>query len=98
MAQAADVLRELAPGRPLYGVDSGDEAGWFTVGTSPNRAAEINKALVAAGIYASGLEPGSDLESVFLELTGSGAAVHDRPAEVDHMGGPLPPAMPGTQS
>lgn len=98
MAQAAEVLRRLAPGRPLYGVDTGDQAGWFTVGTSPSRAAEINRALVEAGIYASGLEPGSDLESVFLELTGSGAAVHDRPAEASHMGGPLPPAMPGAPS
>jgi ABC-2 type transport system ATP-binding protein len=79
MPRAADVLRQLAPERPLYGVDSGDQAGWFTVGISPDRSAEINRALVAAGIYASGLEPGSDLESIFLELTGTGAAVHDRP-------------------
>jgi ABC-2 type transport system ATP-binding protein len=98
MARAAEVLGRLAPGRPLYGVDSGEQAGWFTVGTSPNRAAEINRALVEAGIYASGLEPGSDLESVFLELTGSGAAVHDRPSDAAHMGGPLPPQMPGTAS
>jgi ABC-2 type transport system ATP-binding protein len=81
MARAADVLRGLAPDRPLYGVDDGDQAGWFTVGIDPGRAAEINRALVDAGIYASGLEPGSDLETIFLELTGSGAAVHDRPIQ-----------------
>lgn len=91
MPRAAEVLRQLAPDRQLYGVDTGDQAGWFTVGTSPNRAQEINRALVEAGIYASGLEPGSDLETVFLELTGAGTTVHDRPGEVTPMGGPLPP-------
>ncbi len=90
MSLAAEVLRRLAPDRPLYGVDSGEQAGWFTVGVTPNRATEINRALVEAGIYASGLEPGSDLESIFLELTGTGGSVHDRPGEVAPMGGPLP--------
>jgi len=100
MPQAADVLRRLAPDRPLYGVDHGEQAGWFTVGTSPDRASEINRALVDAGIYASGLEPGSDLETVFLELTGTGANVHDRPSDVAPMGGPLPaaPASESTQT
>ena len=46
---------------------------------APGRASEVNRALAEAGIYASGLEPGSDLESVFLELTGSGTIVHERP-------------------
>ena len=96
MAQAAEILRRMAPDRPLYGVDTGEQAGWFTVGISPDRSAEINRELVAAGIYASGLEPGSDLESVFLELTGTGANVHDRPDQVGQMGGLLPssPAAP----
>ena len=35
----------------------------------PSRAAEVNRTLASAGIYASGLESGSDLESLFLELT-----------------------------
>jgi ABC-2 type transport system ATP-binding protein len=80
MTKAGAVLREMAPDRPLYGVDAGDQAGWFTVGFSPARAADINRALVAAGIYASGLEPGSDLESLFLEITGSTGAVASPPA------------------
>ena len=41
MTKAASVLREMAPDRPLYGVDQGDGAGWFTVGISPARAADI---------------------------------------------------------
>ncbi len=92
MARASEVLRGLAPERQLFGVDTGEQAGWFTIGVSPDRASEINQALAAAGIYASGLEPGTDLETVFLELTGSGTAVHDRPDQVGHMGGPLPSA------
>jgi len=75
MTRAAEILRRLAPDRPLYGVDSGDQAGWFTVGVAPARATELNRALSEAGIYASGLEPGSDLESIFLELTGPGTNV-----------------------
>ncbi len=53
-----------------------------------DRATEINRALAEAGIYASGLEPGSDLESVFLELTGT-AARPRRPTSRPRR--PLPP-------
>jgi ABC-2 type transport system ATP-binding protein len=87
MTKAATVLRELVPDRPLYGVDSGDQAGWFTVGVAPARAAELNRALAGAGIYAMGLEPGSDLESLFLELTGRTGNVAAPPAAP----GPVPP-------
>ena len=79
MTKAAEILRRFVPDRPLYGVDSGHEAGWFSVNVPPARAAEINRALAEAGIYASGIEPGSDLETLFLELTGTGATVGDRP-------------------
>jgi ABC-2 type transport system ATP-binding protein len=48
----------------------GDE-GWLAVRIEPTRAADVNRALADAGIYASGLETGSDLESLFLELTRS---------------------------
>jgi ABC-2 type transport system ATP-binding protein len=93
MSQAAAVLGNFAPGRPLYGIDSGDEAGWFTVNVPPNRAAELNRALSEAGIFASGLEPGSDLETIFLEITGPGGDVHDRPAVSAEPppGPPIPP-------
>jgi ABC-type multidrug transport system ATPase subunit len=97
MSQAAAILRDIAPGRPLYGEDAGDRAGWFTVNVSPDRAADINRALSAAGIYASGLEPGSDLESIFLEITGTGAVIHERPDEgMPPPGpqGPMPPPGP----
>ena len=95
MSQAATVLGNFAPGRPLYGVDSGDDAGWFTVSVPPNRAADMNRALAEAGIYASGLEPGSDLETIFLEITGPGGEVHDRPEALAEPppGPPIAPAV-----
>jgi ABC-2 type transport system ATP-binding protein len=47
------------------------DGGWLAVRLDTDRAAEVNRALATAGIYASGLETGSDLESLFLELTRS---------------------------
>ena len=46
-----------------------DEDGWLSVRIEPDRAADVNRALATAGIFASGLETGSDLEELFLELT-----------------------------
>jgi ABC-2 type transport system ATP-binding protein len=48
---------------------SDPDAAWLTARVLADRAADINRALADAGIYASGLEAGSDLESLFLELT-----------------------------
>jgi len=86
MARAAEILRNLAPDRPLYGVDGGPQAGTFTVNTPAGRAGEINRALAEAGIYASALDPGSDLEQLFLQLT-----THQPPAGTP----PLPATEPG---
>jgi ABC-2 type transport system ATP-binding protein len=64
---ATTVLTQLAPDGVTPGVG---QEGWLSVRVEPDRAAEINRALASAGIYASGLETGSDLESLFLSLTG----------------------------
>ncbi len=45
-----------------------------SVAVDQGRSAEVNRALAEAGIYAAGIEAGSDLESVFLELTGEGGS------------------------
>jgi ABC-2 type transport system ATP-binding protein len=74
MARAAGILRQLAGGKPLFGMDSGPQAGWFQVAFDPARAGEISKALAEAGIYPTGLQAGSDLETVFLQLTHAAAA------------------------
>jgi len=94
MPAAAEVLKQFGGDKPLYGEDTGERAGWFTVGVAPARSGEINKALADAGIFATGLEPGSDLESIFLELTGSGADVHDRPTDPGAPGQPAAPPPP----
>jgi ABC-2 type transport system ATP-binding protein len=66
--RATGVLAGLAPGTEITPLP-GDE-GWLSVRMEPDRAAEVNRALAVGGIYASGLETGSDLEKLFLELTG----------------------------
>ncbi len=51
---------------------STDADPWLAVHVEPNRAGEINRTLAESGIYASGIESGTDLEELFLELTGGG--------------------------
>jgi hypothetical protein len=48
---------------------SRDGHGWLTIPIAQDRASEVTRTLASAGIYLSGLDSGSDLESVFLELT-----------------------------
>ena len=69
-------------GEILSGIAGGDHveaaagaSGRFDVHLESTRSSELNRALAEAGIYASVIEPGSDLESLFLELTGGGSAV-----------------------
>jgi ABC-2 type transport system ATP-binding protein len=42
---------------------------WLTARMDADRASEVNRALAQAEIYASGLEAGTDLESLFMQLT-----------------------------
>jgi ABC-2 type transport system ATP-binding protein len=59
---------------PLTGPDGVTRAtagdGWLSVRIAPGRAADVNRLLAQAGIYASSITAGSDLEELFLELTG----------------------------
>jgi ABC-2 type transport system ATP-binding protein len=50
---------------------------WLAVHVEPSRAGEVNRALAEAGIYATALESGTDLELLFLQLTGGTAPGHD---------------------
>jgi hypothetical protein len=47
----------------------GPAAGWITVRLPSERSAEVNRLLATNGIFATELEAGNDLESVFLALT-----------------------------
>jgi ABC-2 type transport system ATP-binding protein len=73
--RAVSALAPLGVAARVDGSDDGrpagpaTETGWLEVPIEPSRAAEVNRILAGAGIYASGLESGSDLESLFLELT-----------------------------
>ena len=44
-------------------------AGWLAIKIATDRASEVNRVLADSGIYASGIETRSDLESIFLSLT-----------------------------
>jgi len=72
---AQEVLAALA-GADAVRVDDA-EAGWLIVLFEPARAPEVTRALAERGIYLAGLEAGSDLESIFLELTGDTTASHE---------------------
>lgn len=67
---ATSALTALAgPGSTSAPAAAGADA-WLSVRLDPSRAADVNRSLVEAGVYASRLEGGNDLESLFLELTG----------------------------
>ena len=86
--QALAVLRQLAPGDAVSATP-GDE-GWLAVKIAPDRAAEVNRALANAGIYASALEAGSDLESLFLQLTGGERSTSSEGTFFGAAGAPVP--------
>ena len=50
------------------------EPGSLEVHIDQARSAEVNRTLGQAGIFASAIEAGSDLESIFLRLTGDGGS------------------------
>ena len=75
LAQASAVLAGMGPVEPL--AEAQRDAGWLTVHVAAKRAEEVNRALAASGVYASGLEAGNDLEMLFLELTGDQEAGHE---------------------
>ena len=82
----AGPILEAATGPGLVKAEHGPEAGWLAVRIDPARAAELNRALAGAGVYASRIEVGTTLEALFLELTGS---------TPDVGGGAATPAGPG---
>jgi ABC-2 type transport system ATP-binding protein len=85
---ARAILDALVPG--IASTADGDD-GWLSLTIGSDRAADVNRALAIAGIYASGLETGNDLESLFLELTGAGDAVSHEGTFFGVAGGSAPP-------
>jgi ABC-2 type transport system ATP-binding protein len=72
VATARAALEPIAPVEARTNDEAGEQ--WLAVHVEPSRAAEVNQRLAEAGVYASGLESGTDLELLFLELTGGDAA------------------------
>jgi ABC-type multidrug transport system ATPase subunit len=65
---AISALAPLVAGEQITAASGGD--GWLVVRIAPQQSAEVNRLLAQAGIYASAITAGSDLEGLFLELTG----------------------------
>ena len=85
--EAGRVLEALA-GPGSVTVEHGPEVGWLAVRFDPAHGASLNRALAEAGVYASRIEAGTTLESLFLELTTAAPTG----------GTPPPPAAPGAIS
>lgn len=92
LVAARRVLEGLVGDGPVTAVP-GDE-GWLSVRMEAGRAAEVNRALALAGIYASGLETGSDLESLFLSLTAGSQTESHEGTFFGLAGSSAPPAGP----
>jgi ABC-2 type transport system ATP-binding protein len=69
----------------------GPTAGWLVVRTSADRAADANRLLGGAGVWASAIEPTSDLETVFLALTAAAPRDAGSPAGPPPGWGMAPP-------
>jgi ABC-2 type transport system ATP-binding protein len=68
MAAASAALETLAGVGAV--TSSAAEPEWLSVRIAPDRTGEVNRVLGTAGIWATGLETGNDLELLFLSLTG----------------------------
>ena len=60
---AAGVLDAASPGAGTVSPEGGPEGGWLAVKVDPARSAELNRALAGAGVFASRIEGGANLES-----------------------------------
>jgi ABC-2 type transport system ATP-binding protein len=92
LAQATALLTALSGDGAVTPVP-GDE-GWLSIRMEAGRAAEVNRALASAGIYASGLETGSDLESLFLALTAGAQSASSEGTFFGLAGSGTPPSAP----
>jgi ABC-2 type transport system ATP-binding protein len=88
VGRTLELLAALSPA-----VESAESAGqrWIAVRVAQDQAAEVNRVLAGGGVFASGLESGNDLETVFLTLTGGPGQ------EQSHRGPPPGWGQPGSQ-
>jgi ABC-2 type transport system ATP-binding protein len=72
--QAAVARATLERHAPVDEGPATDTDAWLAIHLEPTRAGEVNRTLAESGVFASGLESGTDLELLFRELTGGDAA------------------------
>ena len=82
VAQAVQALRATGT-TPEPEEAQPDGTLWIAVRVPPERASDVNRLLAANGVFASALQSGTDLESVFLSLTASAPV-----AEAEQTAGP----------
>ncbi len=69
VGRTLEILAALAPAVEPVSFGPGGQR-WVVVPVAQDQAADVNRALAQGGVFASGLETGNDLETVFLSLTG----------------------------
>ena len=89
---AATLGRLTAPDRVSTSVIG---PGWISVQITPDRSSEVNRSLAEAGIYASEMSSGNDLEELFLTLTEASSS-SDRDGRFARIG-PSAGRMPTTE-
>jgi ABC-2 type transport system ATP-binding protein len=67
--RAAALLAPILDGGSVDVPTPEGEMAWLNVRVPPDRAAAVNRTLADGGVYASRVEAGNDLESLFLALT-----------------------------
>ena len=93
---AAAVLARLSS--PERVKQTADEPGWISVQIGPDRAAAVNRALAEAGIFASSISSGNDLEDLFLTLTRSDGSDPDGTFATTRAAGTGPKPMPDVEA
>jgi ABC-2 type transport system ATP-binding protein len=92
---AATLGRLAAPDRVTA---STEEPGWVSVQIGPDQASSVNRSLAEAGIYASTITSGNDLEDLFLTLTRSEGLDPDGTFAHGRREATQPAAMPQVES
>jgi ABC-2 type transport system ATP-binding protein len=90
-AAAAALGRLVSPELVTLGAG---EAGWLSVQIGPERSSAVNRALAEAGVFASAISSGNDLEELFLTLTRSEGADPDGTLAGRRPGAGGPSVMP----
>jgi ABC-2 type transport system ATP-binding protein len=92
IAEATVALADLAPPERIEA--SKVDPGWVTIHVEGEHAADVNRMLAWAGIYASRVEAGSDLEMLFLSLTGGEPSTHQEGTFMGIAGATVEPRAP----